>query len=413
MLAGGGRQGRKVSFNRPYWADNGRIDKTAGLFFEWEYNMVRWLERKGYDVTYASDVDTHKASDLTNGIFAPGRHKALISVGHDEYWSWKMRNNVEQARNRGNNPLNLGFFSANSIYWQIRFENSQLTNMPASERENHIIVGYKESARSVTAPLSADPLFNDTDPTNNYLITTRWRDNRKNNCPTNDLYCADNGGCPANNLNCHCPAFSPENLAPNFACTRPSEDELIGTQYSLPFNVTVASNSPSDPDDTGGVCVGQDPCPAIGDIKIQSLSIPNWLSIGMVKNLGVYTMESLIGTEADRVFTNHSYQTPSYLNRNLQTIGSSPVYNNVGGTLLQTPYNSNLTLMTLDNPANPNNSMNPVRVFSAGTIQFSWGLNDYSPLYLDGTRFHPALANSNAQAFTQNLLGCLVSNVCQ
>jgi len=28
----------------------------------WEYNMVRWLEREGYDVTYSTNIDTHADS---------------------------------------------------------------------------------------------------------------------------------------------------------------------------------------------------------------------------------------------------------------------------------------------------------------------------------------------------------------
>jgi hypothetical protein len=64
---------------------------TAG----WEYNMVRWLERNGYDVTYSTDIDTHSRPDFWKG------HKAWLSVGHDEYWSDEMRRHVEAARDQG------------------------------------------------------------------------------------------------------------------------------------------------------------------------------------------------------------------------------------------------------------------------------------------------------------------------
>src|SRR5262249_44081289 len=43
----------KVSFDRPY-SGNG-----DGHFFQWEVNLVHWLEQSGYDVTYSTDVDTH------------------------------------------------------------------------------------------------------------------------------------------------------------------------------------------------------------------------------------------------------------------------------------------------------------------------------------------------------------------
>ena len=99
---------RKVSFNRPYAASQhprGASGTGAGEFLTamsihptrslstagWEYNMVRWLERNGYDVTYSTDIDTHSRPDFWKG------HKAWLSVGHDEYWSDEMRRHVDSA----------------------------------------------------------------------------------------------------------------------------------------------------------------------------------------------------------------------------------------------------------------------------------------------------------------------------
>ena len=90
---------RKVSFNRPYGMSlnpaaaagvgAGRIPhrrrstRATGTVYPtgWEVSMVRWLERKGYDVSYATDLDTHRDANL---LLA---HKAFLSVGHDEYWT--------------------------------------------------------------------------------------------------------------------------------------------------------------------------------------------------------------------------------------------------------------------------------------------------------------------------------------
>jgi hypothetical protein len=101
-----------VSFNRPYTQGFG-----AGEFFNWEYNMVRFLEREGYDVSYSTNVDTHARGHLLLS------HKGFLSVGHDEYWSWQMRDTAEAARGAG---VSLGFFGANAAYWQIRFQSSSL-----------------------------------------------------------------------------------------------------------------------------------------------------------------------------------------------------------------------------------------------------------------------------------------------
>jgi hypothetical protein len=125
----------KVSFDRPYALRGG-----AGHFFHWDYSMIRWLEREGYNVTYISDVDAHADND-----YLPGR-RGLLSVGHDEYWSKEMRDSWDSARNGGHS---LGFFSANTAYWQVRFEPSA-TGLP-----NRILVCYKQHAPDPLA--STDP----------------------------------------------------------------------------------------------------------------------------------------------------------------------------------------------------------------------------------------------------------------
>jgi hypothetical protein len=114
--------------------------------------MVRFLEREGYDLTYATDIDVHAASSLLLS------HKGFLSVGHDEYWSWQQRQNVEAARDAG---VNLGFFSANTCYWEIRLDPSPITGQPYRTE-----VSYKWNA-------ALDPLTQD--PTRYYLITTQWR----------------------------------------------------------------------------------------------------------------------------------------------------------------------------------------------------------------------------------------------
>jgi len=148
-----------VSLSRPYAPSPDPIaaDSTgAGPFLRgWEYNMVRWLERSGYDVTYTTNLDIHQDSDALRS------HRAFLTVGHDEYWTWAMRQHLEAARDRG---THLAFFSANSGYWQIRLEPGRLNG-----DWNRTIVAYKEWA------LTNDPLFLDRDPSNDHFVTTKWR----------------------------------------------------------------------------------------------------------------------------------------------------------------------------------------------------------------------------------------------
>ncbi len=128
----------KVSFNRPYYGDD---SYGVGSFF-WEQKMLTWLESEGYDVTYATNVDVDADPNLLMN------HKAFLSVGHDEYWTWTMRDNVERARDSG---INLGFFSGNTSYWQVRYEPSTVNGQPA-----RTMVGYKEAWRQ--DPITPDYL---------------------------------------------------------------------------------------------------------------------------------------------------------------------------------------------------------------------------------------------------------------
>jgi hypothetical protein len=130
----------KVSFDRPYTANG------AGQFFSWEVELVRWLERSGYDVTYTTNVDTH-----TNGA-ALKNSKAFLSAGHDEYWSKEMFDAAQAARDAG---VSLAFFGGNEIGWQIRFESS------SSGVANRVVVCYRDAT---------------IDPVQGPTTTVAWRD---------------------------------------------------------------------------------------------------------------------------------------------------------------------------------------------------------------------------------------------
>jgi len=143
-----GGRAYKVSYDRPY-ADWG----GAGMFFDGDYNMIRFLESQGYNVTYATSVDVQANPGLLSG------RKVFLSDWHDEYWSKPMRDNITAARDAGKH---LAFFDSNNVYWQIRFEPS------ASGVPNRVIVCYKDD------PDNGPPV----DPiaaTNPGLDTTQWR----------------------------------------------------------------------------------------------------------------------------------------------------------------------------------------------------------------------------------------------
>jgi hypothetical protein len=82
---------------------------------------VRWAESRGFDLTYLTNLDVDRDAALVRG------QKLFLSVGHDEYWSRRAREAVEAALASG---TSLAFFSANSIYWQIRLEPSRSDGRP-------------------------------------------------------------------------------------------------------------------------------------------------------------------------------------------------------------------------------------------------------------------------------------------
>ena len=143
----------KVTFERPYTYGE---DAGSGLFFRYEYNMVRWLEKRGYDVSYSSDVDLDRHP---NQVL---HHRALIIAGHDEYWSLRQRNALQMAVAH---QVSLAVFGGDTGVWQVRYEASG--SVPDA-----VEVCYREAA--------LDPMYGK----NNKVVTTHWQDPPVNRPPS-------------------------------------------------------------------------------------------------------------------------------------------------------------------------------------------------------------------------------------
>jgi len=285
----------KVSFNRPYQVQyQTDLSVGGGHFLFWEYNMVRFLEREGYDVTYSTDVDTH-----LNGS-ALMAHKGFLSVGHDEYWSWQMRQNVTAARDGG---VNLGFFGANCCFWQIRYEPSPVTGVA-----NRTITCYKYDA------ITLDPYHNGPQA---YLTTTEWR------------------GAPVSQ----------------------PEAELIGVMYGINYD-------------------------GIGDAFAADIVVTDTSNF-IFQNTGLQNgqhLPGLLGYEADAFFPNSS--PPGTM-----VVAQSPFVTPAGlqGVANMTSYQAN----------------SGATVVGVGSIEWSWGLDDY---YAAAWPKHGVLTNPAAQQATRNIL---------
>ena len=133
-----------VSFDRPYPSSN------AGLSYslDFELPLLWWLERKGYNMTYTTDIDT----DLRGQLLL--NHHLFLAAGHDEYWSTAMRQNITRARDGG---TSLAFFGADDGYWHVRLQASPLG-------PDRVVVCYKDAALD---PIAAQ---------NPESATVGWRD---------------------------------------------------------------------------------------------------------------------------------------------------------------------------------------------------------------------------------------------
>ena len=136
---------RAVTFDRPY-----AYGKGAGEFLNRMLPVVALAERLKLPLAYADDIDLERDPHLLDGA------RGVISMGHDEYYSVKMRANLTAARDAG---TNLAFLGANAIFRRIRLQ-------PTALGRYRLEVNYKDPAedpvsrthpRQTTADWPAQP----------------------------------------------------------------------------------------------------------------------------------------------------------------------------------------------------------------------------------------------------------------
>jgi hypothetical protein len=132
---------RAVTFDRPYLNENG-----AGQFIRDELGIVARAERLHLALDYITDVDLQLYPHILRGA------RAVVSMGHDEYYSAPMRSRLAAARSHG---TNLAFFGANAIFRRIRYGNTRVG-------PDRLEINYKIAAE--------DPL----DGRDNKVVTADW-----------------------------------------------------------------------------------------------------------------------------------------------------------------------------------------------------------------------------------------------
>jgi hypothetical protein len=171
-----GQRAYQVSFDRPFQYNASVASERHNNPLTWEYNMIRWLESQGYDISYFTNID------VSINPLQLYSQKIFLSVGHDEYWSMEQRNNVEQARDNG---INLAFFSANTAYWRVRFEPS------SSGQANRVMTVYKDTSGIGTGE-ALDPVA-ETDPSAATVLFRSSQVNRPENALLGVGYIGDIG----------------------------------------------------------------------------------------------------------------------------------------------------------------------------------------------------------------------------
>jgi hypothetical protein len=153
-----------VSLDRPYDLNG------ADMFLTYERNIVKLAEYMGLDLAYVTDLDIAADPHLLDGA------SAVISMGHDEYWTPAERANVTRARDSG---ANVAFMGANALFRRTRLDATALGG-------SRLVICYKTA-------YPEDPMYGK----DNELVTSDWRD-APHADPESSLIGTSYEGYPAN-----------------------------------------------------------------------------------------------------------------------------------------------------------------------------------------------------------------------
>jgi hypothetical protein len=120
----------------------------ASGWWNWERPFTAWAESNGYALAFAVSWDLERHPEVLDG------RRAFVCVGHDEYWSWGMRDALDAFVAAGGNAAIL---SGNTCCWQVRFTD-----------DHRAMTSYKYR-------VDEDPVLGTEDE---HLLTGAWADRR-------------------------------------------------------------------------------------------------------------------------------------------------------------------------------------------------------------------------------------------
>jgi hypothetical protein len=196
--------GAALRYPHMEWAfANGYSNKYASAgWASYDRHFFQWAERAGFGVDLASQHELHFNPEILAG------YDCVVCVGHDEYWTWEMRDAIDEYVERGGHVARF----AGNFMWQTRLE-----------RSGKAQVCYKYRARA------EDPVYRSADPSR---TTGSW-EAKEIGRPgaltfglnaTNGLY-AGWGGCAPRGVRGF-PVYRPEHWA--FAGTGLCYGDLLG-----------------------------------------------------------------------------------------------------------------------------------------------------------------------------------------
>ena len=108
------RPDEPVSYPHMDWAyKTGHSKKYASAgWASYEKHFINWAVRAGFKVDIASQFDLQFRPEVIEG------YPCLVFVGHDEYWSWEMRDSVDAYVEGGGKVARF----AGNFMWQTRLE---------------------------------------------------------------------------------------------------------------------------------------------------------------------------------------------------------------------------------------------------------------------------------------------------
>ena len=198
--------GAALRYPHMEWAyATGHSTKYASAgWASYDSHFMRWAERAGYAVDLVSQHELHYEPELLHD------YDCVAMVGHDEYWTWEMRDAIDTYVDRGGHVARF----AGNFMWQTRLEDG-------GKRQ----VCYKYRARA------EDPVYRAHD---NSRTTGSWEasETGRPGAATFGLNAIDGlyagwGGCVARGARGF-PVYRPEHWA--FSGTDLSYGDLLGAE---------------------------------------------------------------------------------------------------------------------------------------------------------------------------------------